>query len=63
MLLKIPSKKIQINTFEHELTNDFIAEAKEKISTLTSISIQGNSYSVDFCDQFSNIILAKSEKL
>lgn len=59
----IPSKKIQINDFEHELVQDFIEHMKDNSANVTSISIQGNSYSLDFCKKFSETFLSKSENL
>lgn len=56
----IPSKKIQINNFEHDLVQDFVAHMKDNSTTVNSISIQGNSYSLDFCKQFSETYLVKS---
>lgn len=59
----IPSKKIQINDFEHELVQDFVTHMKDNSANVTSISIQGNSYSLDFCKKFSETFLSKSENL
>ena len=36
---------------------------KEKATTVTHISIQGNSYSLDFCKEFSENYLTKAESL
>lgn len=59
----IPSKKIQINDFEHDLVQDFVEHMKDNSANVTSISIQGNSYSLDFCKKFSETFLTKSENL
>lgn len=61
--LVIPSKKIQINDFEHELVQEFVDNMREKTETVTSISIQGNSYSLEFCKHFAEVYLAKSGSL
>ena len=47
--ITIPSKKIQIHNFEHDLVQEFVQKMKESSGTVTQISIQGNSYSLDFC--------------
>lgn len=41
--LVIPSKKIQINDFEHELVQEFVDNMREKTETVTSISIQDSN--------------------
>lgn len=59
----IPSKKIQINNFEHELVQQFVEQMKENCANVSTLSIQGNSYSLDFCRHFSEHYLAKAENL
>lgn len=46
MRLSIPSKKIQINSLEHELVADFLKQVEASLPEATSIVIQGNSYSL-----------------
>jgi hypothetical protein len=36
---------------------------KDSTGTVTQITIQGNSYSLDFCKQFSEVFLSKAENL
>jgi hypothetical protein len=47
----VPSKKVQINDWNHELLEDF-KQKEEKIKEVVSIKIEGNSYSKDFCEKF-----------
>jgi hypothetical protein len=49
------SKKIQINSVEHELVKDLL-ESSKKPESITSIKIEGNSYSLQFCEAFGNIL-------
>lgn len=41
----VPSKKIQINAFDHELATD-LHKSHHHIHTVTCIKIEGNSYSL-----------------
>ena len=63
MKVVIPSKKIQVNSFDHELVKEFLEQTKEKMQEINTIVIQGNSYSLDFCKEFSEVVLAKAENL
>lgn len=48
MVLVVPSKKIQVNSIDHELAAPLI-NAKEHYEQVTTVRIEGNSYSLPFC--------------
>ena len=48
LVLVVPSKKIQVNSIDHELAAPLI-NAKEHYEQVTTVRIEGNSYSLPFC--------------
>lgn len=48
LVLVVPSKKIQVNTIDHELAAPLLS-AKEHYEQVTTVRIEGNSYSLPFC--------------
>ena len=54
-VVTIQSKKIQINSIEHDLANDLVSKAKEP-DNIIAIKIEGNSYSLQFSESFGKIL-------
>lgn len=54
-VVTIVSKKIQINSMEHELAKDLVASSQQP-ETITGISIEGNSYSLGFSESLGGIL-------
>jgi hypothetical protein len=52
----IPSKKRNFDSIDDPDCKDVINHIKEHKSTITHISLEGNSYSKEFCEQFGEIL-------
>lgn len=54
----VPSKKIQINSIEHELAKGLkeLDDPKADAEAITAIKIEGNSYSLPFCEAFGKVL-------
>lgn len=48
LVLVVLSKKIQVNTIDHELAAPLLS-AKEQYEQVNTVRIEGNSYSLPFC--------------
>ena len=51
----VPSKKIQTNSVEQEEAKTLL-EGKERLPAVTYIKIEGNSYSLQFCEAFGDML-------
>lgn len=47
VVVVVPSKKIQINSIDHELAKPLV-ESSQEAEAITAIKIEGNSYSLEF---------------
>ncbi len=55
--LVVPSKKVQVNSIEDELALPLV-KAKDAYEQVVAVRIEGNSYSLPFCQGFADILKA-----